>query len=205
MPTYVEWLQQCDMTPAYEWHRLVLQILQRRFDRSGWILKSPVHGHSLPVLLDVYPDARIVVTHRDPLAVLGSVTSLIATMRYAHSDAVDFAEIGRYHADLYGRSLERLVDLTEDGTLTPDAVRHSHFATFMADPVATTADVFAALDRPFTSDIKEAIQEHLAENPRDAKGEHRYAFTDLGLDEAAERTRFARYQAHFAVPNEEVR
>ena len=204
VPSYVKWLQQCDMTPAYEWHRLVLQILQRRFDRSGWVLKSPVHLHSLPVLLDVYPDARVVVTHRDPLAVLGSVTSLIATMRYAHSDAVDFAEVGGYHADLYGRSLDGLVDLAANGTLTPEAVHHSHYAAFMADPVATTAEVFGGLDRPFTSDIKEAIQEHLAENPRGAKGEHRYAFADLGLDETAERARFARYQAHFAVPNEDV-
>jgi hypothetical protein len=183
----------------------VLQILQRRVDRSGWVLKSPVHVHSLPTLRSVYPDARVVITHRDPLAVLGSVTSLIATMRYAHSDAVDFADIGRYHADLYGGSLDRLVDLSERGALDPDHVHHTQYSEFMTDPVATTAEVFAALDRPFTSDVKEGIEEHLAENPRDAKGEHRYSFADLGLDVDAERQRFARYQATFGVPNERLR
>ena len=205
VPSYVEWLQRCDMQPAYEWHRLVLQVLQRRSGQSAWVLKSPVHLHSLPILMDVYPDARVVITHRDPLAVLGSVTSLIATLRYAHSDDVDFADIGRYHADLYGRSLDHLVDLTTNGTVDPERVHHSHYSAFMTDPVATTADVFAALERPLTGDVKEAIEDHLGANPRDAKGEHVYSFADLGLDEAEARARFARYQAAFAVPDEVVR
>jgi hypothetical protein len=190
------------MTPAYEWHRVVLQILQRRYSSNAWVLKSPVHVHALPTLLDVYPDARVVITHRDPLVVLGSVTSLIATMRYAHSDDLDFAEIGRYHADLYGRALDRLVDLTADGTLREDVVHHSLYAEFMTDPVGTTAAVFDALGRPFTRDIKEAIEDHLAENPHGSKGEHRYEFDDLGLESASERARFARYQTTFAVPDE---
>jgi hypothetical protein len=153
----------------------------------------------------VYPDARVVITHRDPLAVLGSVTSLIATMRFAHSDAVDFAEIGRYHADLYGVSLDRLVDLTASEALDPVRVHHTRYADFVDDPVGTTADVFAALERSFTSDIKEAVQEHLVQNPRGAKGEHSYSFSDLGLDGDAQRERFARYQSQFAVPDEPVR
>ena len=72
VPSYVAWLAACDMTPAYQWHRLVLQILQRRWHDARWVLKSPVHLHSLLVLLAVFPDARVLVTHRDPLAVLGS-------------------------------------------------------------------------------------------------------------------------------------
>jgi hypothetical protein len=95
VPSYAKWLGACDMTSAYEWHRLVLQVLQRRFRNVRWVLKSPVHLHSLPVLLATYPDARLVVTHRDPLAVLPSVTSLVATMRWTHSDHVDFADIRR--------------------------------------------------------------------------------------------------------------
>ena len=205
VPSYVDWLQRCDMRPAYEWHRLVLQILQRRFAGRGWVLKSPVHLHSLPTLLAVYPDARVVLTHRDPLAVLGSVTSLIATMRFAHSDAVDFADIGRYHADLYGGSLDRLVDLSANRAFDPQCVHHTRYSEFVNDPVATTSEVFTALDRPFTSGIKEAVEEHLAENPRGAKGEHSYSFSDLGLDANSERARFARDQQELAVPDEQIR
>jgi hypothetical protein len=202
VPSYVDWLARCDMRPAYEWHRLVLQILQRRYSGVRWVLKSPVHMHSLPTLIDVYPDARIVFTHRDPLAVLGSVTSLIATMRGAHSDDVDFADIGCYHANLYGRSLERLVDLTERGELDRVRIHHVHYADFMTDPLNTVANVSEALGRPLTSGTEDAIRGYLATHPQGAKGEHRYSFEDLRLDREAERGRFARYQSHFAVKDE---
>ena len=52
-PSYIDWLQSCDMTPAYEMHRLVLQVLQRRLPTDRWVLKSPVHLHNLPVLVAI--------------------------------------------------------------------------------------------------------------------------------------------------------
>src|SRR5581483_5970982 len=158
VPSYVEWLTRCDMRPAYEWHRLVLQILQRRFDDVHWLLKSPVHIHSLPTLFSVYPDAQVVFTHRDPLTVLGSVTSLIATMRYAHSDTVDFADIGCYHAELYGRALDRLVDLVDAGALDAARVHHTHYDAFIADPVGTTTAVFDALGWPLTDATRHELE-----------------------------------------------
>ena len=106
VPSYAAYLETADMRPAYEAHRLVLQLLQRRYGDVRWLLKSPVHLRSLPTLLDVYPDARLAVTHRDPLKVLPSVTSLVATLRWAHSDQVDFAELGRFHSDLYHGELD---------------------------------------------------------------------------------------------------
>ena len=66
-----------------------------------WVLKSPVHVSALPTLLAVYPDARLAITHRDPLTVLASLTSLVATLRWAHSDRVDFADIGAYHENMW--------------------------------------------------------------------------------------------------------
>ena len=202
VPSYVAWLARCDMRPAYKWHRLVLQILQRRRGGARWVLKSPVHMHSLPTLLGVYPDARIVFTHRDPLALLGSVTSLVAALRYADSDAVDFTGIGSYHADLYGRSLERLVDLTENGTLDPERVHHLQYAELTAEPLRAITVLLAALDQPLEGATLGAVASHLADGPSGSPGEHRYAFGALGLDYDGERKRFARYQERFDVPSE---
>ncbi len=158
VPSYARWLGSCDLTPAYEWHRLVLQILQRRFGTTRWVLKSPVHLHALSTLLAVFPDARLVVTHRDPLAVLGSVTSLVATMRWAHSDEVDFADVGRYHADLYSGTLDHLVDLTESGALDRAQVHHTHYAEFMADPLGTVAGVANTLGMPVANETANAMR-----------------------------------------------
>jgi len=202
VPSYARWLATCDMTPAYDWHRLVLQVLQRRFTNTHWVLKSPVHLHSLPTLLRVFPDARLVVTHRDPLAVLGSVTSLVATLRYAHSDDVEYADIGRYHFDLYHRALDGLVDLTENGTLDSRRVHHTHYAAFMGDPFGTVALVADALGEPLDGETRAAVHAYLDTHPQGAHGEHRYSFDDLGLSLAEARAHFARYQSFFDVPDE---
>jgi hypothetical protein len=160
-----------------------------------------VHLHSLPTLLRTYPDASIVVTHRDPLAVLASVTSLVATLRYAHSDAVDLADIGAYHAELYARGLDRLVDLVDDGTLEPDRVHHVRYADFTADPMATVVSTLAALELPSAPSTLDAMRARLAASA-EAQGGHRYSFDDLGLDPAVQRKRFQRYQDRFGVPDE---
>jgi hypothetical protein len=201
-PTYIEWLQRCDMTPAYEMHRLVLQILQRRMPTPKWVLKSPVHLHNLSVLLDVYPDAQLMITHRDPMAILGSVTSLIATLRWAHSDAVDTAVIGRYHADLYHRDLDGLVDLVGSPALPEGCAAHGSFAEFNQDGVAVVARMYDELGIDLPDDVRVAMDAQLAGRPRERHGGHAWSFDWLGLDGDAERVRFARYVEAFAVEPE---
>ncbi len=199
-PSYITWLQACDMTPAYEMHRLVLQILQRRMPTEKWVLKSPVHLHNLQVLLSTYPDAQLVITHRDPLAILGSVTSLIATLRWAHSDDVDTAVIGRYHADLYHSDLDGLVDLQSNGVLPAGRVSHGSFADFNADGVAVVARIYEELGIDLPDDIRAAMSAALQKSPREKHGDHSWSFNWLGLDADEQRERFARYCQAFGLP-----
>jgi hypothetical protein len=201
-PSYIDWLFACDMTPAYEMHRLVLQILQRRLPTHRWVLKSPVHLHNLPVLLSVYPDARLAVTHRDPLAILGSVSSLIANLRWSHSDHVDLADIGRYHAWLYHKDLDGLVDAVDSGVLPADRTVHGHFAAFQEDGLAVVRRMYEELDWALPLDIERRMAEELAGRPKERHGGHRWSFDDLGLDAAEQRARFARYTERFDVPAE---
>ena len=199
-PSYIDWLQSCDMTPAYEMHRLVLQILQRRMPTEKWVLKSPVHLHNLPVLLDTYPDAQLVITHRDPLAILGSVTSLIATLRWAHSDDVDTTVIGRYHADLYHGDLDGLVDLQRDGTLSTDRVAHGLFADFNDDGVAVVVRIYEQLGISLPEAVRGSMTDALVASPREKHGDHQWSFEWLGLDADEQRERFARYCNAFGLP-----
>jgi hypothetical protein len=180
-------------------HRLVLQILQRRMPTQKWVLKSPVHLHNLPVLLDTYPDAQLVITHRDPLAILGSVTSLIATLRWAHSDDVDTAVIGRYHADLYHGDLDGLVDLQDEGVLPSGRVAHGSFADFNADGVGVVARIYDELGIDLPDDVRAAMAAALAGSPREKHGDHTWSFDWLGLDAAEQKEMFARYCATFGV------
>jgi hypothetical protein len=201
VPSYADWLFSCDMTPAYETHKLVLQVLQRRTGPANWVLKSPVHMHSLPTLLKVYPDAQIAITHRDPLTVLASVSSLVSVLRYAHSDAVDMGDLGRFHSELWHGNLDGLVDTA----LPEDQVHHSRYADFLTDPFGVVRSVYDAFGREISPEAKQRMKSYLANRPKDAHGKHEYSFDDLGLDRATEAARFARYRAEFAVPEEITR
>jgi hypothetical protein len=204
VPSYVAWLQRADVRPAYEMHRLVLQVLQRLLPTRRWVLKSPVHMHALPTLLAVYPDAQVVVTHRDPVTVLASVTSLVATLRWVHSDHVDFAELGAYHADLYCSSLNRLAEQVSDGTLPADRLTHVSYADLARDPVAAVRALYERLGVDVDARLVEQLDARSRERPKDKHGEHRYSFADVGLDLAETRARVAPYQRAFAVVDEPI-
>jgi Sulfotransferase family len=201
VPAYQRWLEACDMAPAYDAHRLVLRLLQSESPGTRWVLKSPVHLQALPALRAAYPDARVVITHRDPLTVLASVTSLIANLRWAHSDDVDFADIGRYHTRLYHRSLTALVD---GAGAEARGAHHLTYAELVDDPLAAVGAIYDALGWQLDATVAEAMATYLAGRPKATHGVHRYDFADLGLDAAAERARFRRYLTHFGVPLEAV-
>ncbi|TMA26376.1 MAG: sulfotransferase [Deltaproteobacteria bacterium] len=202
VPSYESWLERCDMTPAYRMHRLVLQILQRRSGAAAWLLKSPVHLRSLTTLFEVYPDAQVAITHRDPLTVLASLTSLIATLRWAHSDAVDFESIGAAHARKYRRIFDDLVGRCERKQLPEAQLHHSRYADFQRDPIAVVRDLFHRFGRPLDEMRLASV---LASRARSEHGPHEYSFADLGLDAEAERSQLHRYQSFFAVPPERGR
>ena len=185
VPAYASWLASCDMGPAYRCHRLVLQILQRRTEPAAWVLKSPVHLRSLPTLLATYPDARVIVTHRDPVTVLASVTSLVATLRRVHSDAVDVAEVARDHADRYHADLDALVGFDD-----PRLV-HVRYDDLVADPLAVVKELV-----PVSGDAEVAMRSVLSTSHA---GGHDYSFDELGLDLGEQRARFARYCDAFGV------
>jgi len=201
---YIDWLGTCDMTPAYEMHRLVLQILQRRQPTQRWVLKSPVHLHNLDPLLAIYPDARLIVTHRDPLAILGSVTSLIATLRLAHSDAVSVPDIARYHADLYLNDLDGLCQRVDRGFPAGVAVAHASFDELRLDPVAVIDRIYVGLDLQLPDEVRAAMIRASEERASESYAVHAWSFEGLGLDPQEQRDLFAAYCAKFAV-TEEVR
>ena len=106
IPGYQRWLEGEDLRPVYASHRRWLQYLQWRCPAERWVLKSPGHLWALDALLAVYPDARIVQTHRDPLQVVASLVSLVTKLRGLASDAADPLEIGGDWADRLATGLQ---------------------------------------------------------------------------------------------------
>jgi hypothetical protein len=203
VPTYARWLiDDADMQPAYQWHRRFLQHLQSHVPAERWVLKSPGHIWCLGDLLAEYPNALLVQTHRDPLRIIASVSSLIATLRTLASDRRPISEVAVEFSDYLIDGLNRSVTAREDGTVDAKRVVDVHFSAFMRDPFATIHSIYDALGLELTNATEGKMRAFLAEHGQDEHGGHRYSFADTELDVGALRERTRRYQDYFAVPDE---
>ena len=57
-----------DMRWAYEGYKSQLNILNHNWPARNLVLKCPEHLWFMDALLDVFPDACVIWTHRDPVA-----------------------------------------------------------------------------------------------------------------------------------------
>src|SRR5207244_8894496 len=118
----------------------------------------------LSALLDEYPNALLVQTHRDPLRIISSLSSLIATLRRISSDDTSIPDAAAEFADYIIDGLDRSVAARVDGTVDPARVVDLHFAAFMADPFATIRQVYDRLDLEVTAASEQRMLHFLARN-----------------------------------------
>jgi Sulfotransferase family len=208
VPSYGRWVMyEAEMAPAYRWHRQFLQHLQSRHPAGDapaerWLIKSPAHIWCLDALLDEYPHALLVQTHRDPLRIIASVCSLMVTLRGMTCDDPTLPEVANEWAEYIVEGLDRSVTSRLDGTVQPDQVVDVQFDAFMADPFATIGAVYDNLGLDLTSESEGRMRSFLAEHRQGEHGTHAYSFADTGLDAAVWRERTRRYQEHFGVVSE---
>jgi hypothetical protein len=203
VPSYTQWLlNEADMAPAYRWHRRYLQHLQSRHPTPRWVLKSPGHLWCLAALLDEYPNALLVQTHRDPLRIIASLSSLMSVLRRLGSDDISIPDIASEFAGYLVDGLDRSVAARSEHVVPAGRVIDVHFRTFMADPFATVHEIYDRLGLALGVDAERRMREFLAENTTEKHGGHQYTFadTELDLDEWRERTRG--YQEYFGVESE---
>jgi hypothetical protein len=203
VPSYAAWLARADLAPAFAFHRGFLQHLQVRCRRERWVLKAPSHLGVLRELLAEYPDARIVVTHRDPLKVLPSVASILYSTAWVRSDAVDArAVLGWFTPETCSALLDRMSALRDAGSLPARQVCDVRHADLLARPIETVAALYDHFGLPFGAEAEARMRGLLAAKPRDARGAHRYAFENTGRDARRERERFRAYQERYGVASE---
>lgn len=201
VPGYFAYLMaQADLAAAYRAHKRQLQLLQWRLPKQSWALKYPNHIIAMDAILDVYPDARFAVTHRDPLQVLASIAKMSLSLRTARYDRVDPHRVGRQMLDFIDQHIQRLLAFDAG----PNAARavHVDYYALVADPGGEMAKVHAGLGLTSPDDIMSAISGWRRENPKNARGANDYALAQFGIsfDEADER--FSAYRQRFAIPRE---
>jgi hypothetical protein len=200
MPSWRDWYKATDQTPTYRYLRTVLQVLQWLRGGDRWVLKSPQHLEQFHPLLAAFPDATVVITHRDPVAITVSVATMIAyTARLSHA-RVEPRRIGAYWAARVEDMLHSCVDDRDD--LPPSQAVDVRFHDFMADEVAMVERIYATANQSMTAEARAAMAAFMAEHPRGRHGRVVYDLADFGLDRDERRAALRFYVERFGVQEE---
>lgn len=202
VPSYTAWLLEHDMTEAYRYHQRTLKLLQWRCPPNRWHLKTPVHMLALDALDRVYPDARFIMTHRDPAAVLGSVCALIQVTRSMASDKRDPLRIGREQLELWPLALERAMAFRE--RVGEARFADVFFTEQLRNPVGVVERAYERLGIPFTEAARRRMAAWAQTHRRGRQGTYTYRLEDYGLDAASVREQFRAYVERFDLDPEDA-
>jgi len=191
VPSYLDWLMHCDMRETYTFHRRVLKLLQWHCPPTLWHLKTPVHMFALDALIEAYPNAKFLWSHRDPAKVMGSVCSLIRYVRSWSSDRDDPEELGAEQLDSWAEAVRRAMDFRQ--RLGDSRFADVAFADLQHDPVGTLRAGYASLGLTFSQDSERAVEQWADEHKPGSRGAHDYELSDYGLTPEGVREQFADY------------
>jgi hypothetical protein len=184
LSSYLEWFNHhADRLATMRFHKRFLQYLQSGGVKSKrWLLKSPVHLMRLPELFEVYPDARIIMTHRHPFELVPSTASLISSVRSLYSDYESPERTGEEQAKIWSLYFNRCLDALKK-LEKHDQIIHIRFEDFVSNQVETANDIYRQFNWELSHDVQQRFSHFLTENPKDKYGRHTYSLADFGLKE----------------------
>lgn len=204
MPTWNSWrMEQGYFLNAYQWHKRILQTMQvGEPDNRTWLLKSPAHLAFLDVVKEVYPDVRIIHTHRDPVKCIPSTASITSTVRWERSDTVNSLAVGQEIAFGFQFAMENVIDQRIDGRLPESQITDIQLRELIDDPVAAIKRVYDHFGLPFADDMPAKITDYLNNKPQGKFGKHSYSMESFGLSEGGLRDSFKRYSDYYGIAPE---
>lgn len=198
MPAYADWVLGCDMVPAYELQKRYLQLLQST-NPGSWQLKLPSHALHLRALLHVFPDARLVWTHRDPIKSVSSLLSLVSTV--SGINVMPDPEFLRWnYLHQAAEHLRRPMAVKRD--FGDGRIHDFHYADLMRDPIGSMRRLYAQLGDELTEETEQGMRAWLDANPQGRHGKHSYSLEQYGLTAAQVRPYFEDYLAEYDVEPE---
>jgi hypothetical protein len=200
MPSWRDDYLARDQRSSYAYLKKILQTLQWLRGGSRWVLKSPQHLEQFPALIDTFPDAVFVVTHRDPVSVTASMVTMLGYSARLGQDRVDAPAIGTYWADRLQRMLRSCVDHRD--LLPDDRTIDVRFDEFMADDVGMVHRIYRLAGQAVTGDTDTAMRAFMAEHPRGRHGGVLYDLAPFGLDRHRLRSDVGFYTDRFGVSPE---
>ena len=202
VPSYAQWCEGENPVEAYRHMANLLRLIgwsQQESSLRPWILKTPQHMLDLPALLEVFPDARLIFTHRDPKQVVGSAASLAWNQTIIYSDHNDPAQTGRQWLGKTATMIERMRAARD--AIPRDRMIDVQYDDMETDWRGTMERVYRFLELDMAPAV-DGMQRFLDRSARLKRRPHRYSLAEFGLraDEVDER--FADYTATYGIPVE---
>jgi len=194
LPSYMKWFSDdSDMLGTMRFHKRFLQYLQSGGVKSErWLLKSPVHLRRLDEIFEVYPDARIIMTHRGPSDIVSSTASLISSVRTLYSDREDPNVTGQEQAMLWSKYFDKFIE-SRKALDKEDQIIDLKFEDFVVDQMGTIRKIYERFGWDLTEEAVKNFESFLEKNPKDKHGKHEYSLDNFGLKEDEVNRQFSQY------------
>jgi Sulfotransferase family len=204
LPSFAEWLMTHNQHAAYEYMVVLMKIISWfRNDPQDkpWVLKTPQHMQDLDGLLHVFPNAKLVCPHRDPIKAVGSICSTVWNAIVRDCDSVTPHWIGPEWLDKTERMLQKTLHIRD--TQVPAHNQYDiQYADITADWRAAMQGVYDFLGMAFTDEARRGMQGWLDKNKQHKHGAHKYNLEDFGVSKQEVDSRLMFYRERFNIPYE---
>ncbi len=203
VPSYYDHLEQdCDWKGVLEFHKQQLQHLQWRAPGSHWVLKTGQHNLALDTLLDTYPEAGIIVTHRDPVKIATSFTSLSTLLRSMGSDHVDGRTVAGDWCPRLAFMFEKAMGVRDSGKYPAERFYDMQFRDLVGNWRGVVERIYDQFGLELRGDAVDAMARFMEANKQGKDGKHAYTPEQYGIDVPTERERFRRYTDRYGIEAE---
>ena len=196
LPSYSEWIEEQDHTLAYEDLKKFIQYLQWQNpgrEKKRWVLKSPHHLGFIDKMISVFPDSKIIQTHRDPIKTVPSFCSMCANLFEPLTTNFDKFFIGKHWSNKLTRALNHCMDISEQ---YPDNFLDLEFLNMIKDPIDEMKKIYEFIGEPFGEKTEVAMEAWREENKHEM-GAHKYSLEEYDLTESQINDNFAKYQQKY--------
>jgi len=196
LPSYSEWIEEQDHTLAYEDLKKFIQYLQWQNpgrENKRWVLKSPHHLGFIDKMISVFPDAKIIQTHRDPIKTVPSFCSMCANLFEPLTTNFDKFFIGKHWSNKLTRALNHCMDISEQ---YPDNFLDLEFLNMIKDPIDEMKKIYEFIGESFGEKTEVAMEAWREENKHEM-GAHKYSLEEYDLTESQINDNFSKYQQKY--------
>ena len=193
---YASFYRDVDRRSQYRYHANLLRLIQWQRPADRWLLKTPSHICHLDIIAEQHPNSGMIITHRNPLEVIGSYSSMMTAVipERTHTDP---EELGRRVLDLFAGQMAHSMETRKH--IDPRRIVDVQYVDFVSDTLSVVDRIYDHLSLPYPDKTRGAIAAYVADHPRGKHGSHDYKLEEFGLTEQQVLDRFSNYIETFNI------